>query len=36
MVGGPTATYVWHSLAWDLGILVVFAPIAVHLYRRAV
>lgn len=36
MVGGPTATYVWHSLAWDLGILVVFAPIAVRLYRRAV
>jgi ABC transporter DrrB family efflux protein len=36
MVGGPTATDVWHSIAWNLGILVVFAPLAVRLYRRAV
>ena len=34
--GGPTATYVWHSIAWDLAILAVFAPLAVRLYRRAV
>ena len=34
--GGPTATYVWHSIAWDVGILVVFVPLAVRLYRRAV
>ena len=36
MVGGPTATDVWHSIAWNLGILAVFAPLAVRLYRRAV
>jgi ABC transporter DrrB family efflux protein len=34
--GGPTATYVWQSVAWCVAILVVFAPIAVRLYRRAV
>jgi ABC transporter DrrB family efflux protein len=34
--GGPTATYVWQSAAWCVAILVVFAPIAVRLYRRAV
>ncbi|MEA2506209.1 MAG: oleandomycin transport system permease protein [Actinomycetota bacterium] len=36
MVGGPTGTYIWQSIAWDLGIIAVFAPISVHLYRRAV
>jgi ABC transporter DrrB family efflux protein len=35
-IGGPTATYVWQALAWCVGILVVFAPVAVRLYRRAV
>jgi ABC transporter DrrB family efflux protein len=35
-IGGPTASYVWQSIAWCVGILVVFAPIAVRLYRRAV
>jgi ABC transporter DrrB family efflux protein len=35
-IGGPTASYVWQSLAWCVGILVVFAPIAVRLYRRTV
>ena len=35
-VGGPTATYVWQAIAWCVGILVVFAPLAVRLYRRAV
>ena len=36
MIGGPTATYVWQSLAWCAGILLVFAPLAVRQYRRAV
>jgi ABC transporter DrrB family efflux protein len=35
-IGGPTASYVWQSIAWGVGILAVFAPIAVRLYRRAV
>jgi ABC transporter DrrB family efflux protein len=35
-VGGTTAADVWHSVAWDLAILAVFAPLAVRLYRRAV
>ena len=34
--GGPTATDAWQSVAWCVAILVVFAPIAVRLYRRAV
>jgi ABC transporter DrrB family efflux protein len=34
--GGPTAAHVWQSVAWCVAILVVFAPIAVRLYRRAV
>lgn len=36
MLGGPTATYVWQSLAWAAGIVLVFAPLAVQRYRRAV
>jgi ABC transporter DrrB family efflux protein len=35
-IGGPTADFVWQSVVWDVGILLVFAPIAVRLYRRAV
>jgi ABC-2 type transport system permease protein/oleandomycin transport system permease protein len=35
-VGGPTTTEVLEALAWCVGILVIFAPIAVRLYRRAV
>ena len=35
-IGGPTADLVWQSVAWDVGILLLFAPIAVRLYRRAV
>ena len=35
-IGGPTADYVWEAIAWCVGILLVFAPIAVRLYRRAV
>jgi oleandomycin transport system permease protein len=31
---GPVGTPVWHSLAWALGIVLVFAPLAVARYRR--
>jgi ABC transporter DrrB family efflux protein len=34
MLGGPTATYVWQSLAWSIGIVAVFAPFAIRRYRR--
>ena len=33
VLGGPTATKVLTSLAWSIGIVVVFAPLAVHRYR---
>jgi len=33
--GGPTATNVLEALAWCVGILAVFGPLAVHRYRRA-
>ena len=33
-IGGPTATYVWKSIAWSIAIIAVFAPIAVRKYRR--
>jgi ABC-2 type transport system permease protein/oleandomycin transport system permease protein len=36
VLGGPTASLVWQSLAWCVGILLVFAPLAVRRYRRAV
>jgi ABC transporter DrrB family efflux protein len=36
VLGGPTADYVLQSLAWSAGILLVFAPLAVRRYRRAV
>jgi ABC transporter DrrB family efflux protein len=36
VLGGPTAEYVLQSLAWSLGILLVFAPLAVRRFRRAV
>ncbi|HEX2025799.1 MAG TPA: ABC transporter permease [Actinomycetota bacterium] len=35
-LGQPAAEYVWQSVAWCVGILLVFAPLAVRLYRRAV
>jgi ABC transporter DrrB family efflux protein len=35
-IGGPTASFVLQSLAWVVGILIVFAPVSVRLYRRAV
>jgi oleandomycin transport system permease protein len=34
MLGGPVAGPVWHTLAWTLGIVLVFAPLAVRRYRR--
>ncbi|WP_412543907.1 ABC transporter permease [Longispora sp. K20-0274] len=36
MEGGPTASYVWQSVAWCLAILAVCAPLAVWRYRRTV
>ena len=36
VLGGPTASLVLQSLAWCVGILAVFAPLAVGRYRRAV
>lgn len=35
-IGGPTAEHVIEAIAWCVGILIVFAPIAVRLYRRSV
>ena len=32
--GGSTFTHVWQALAWIVGILVVFVPLAVRRYRR--
>jgi ABC transporter DrrB family efflux protein len=34
MLGGPTSTYVLQSLAWSVGIVAVFAPLAIRRYRR--
>jgi ABC transporter DrrB family efflux protein len=36
VLGGPTAEYVLQSVAWSLGILLLFAPLAVRRFRRAV
>ena len=36
VLGTPAATDVLHALAWLAGIVLVFAPFAVRLYRRAV
>ena len=36
MEGGPTSADVIHSLLWIAAILIVFAPLSVRLYRRAV
>jgi ABC transporter DrrB family efflux protein len=35
MIGGPTAHWVVGALLWAIGILVVFVPISVQRYRRA-
>jgi ABC transporter DrrB family efflux protein len=34
MIGGPARTDVLQSLAWSIGIVAIFAPIAVRKYRR--
>jgi oleandomycin transport system permease protein len=34
LVGGPVETPVIRTVAWSLGLVVVFAPIAVEVYRR--
>ncbi|AUY48012.1 MULTISPECIES: ABC transporter permease [Streptomycetaceae] len=36
VLGGPASTAVWEALAWDAGIVAVFAPLGVWFYRRAV
>ncbi len=36
VLGGPTAHYVWQSVGWLLAIIIVFAPLGVRRYRRAV
>lgn len=36
VLGGPAGSAVWQALAWDAGIVAVFAPLGVWLYRRAV
>lgn len=36
VLGGPTASAVFKALAWDAGIIAVFAPLGVWLYRKAV
>jgi ABC transporter DrrB family efflux protein len=36
VLGGPATSAVWQALAWDAGIVAVFAPLGVWLYRRAV
>jgi ABC-2 type transport system permease protein/oleandomycin transport system permease protein len=35
-IGGPTSSLVIKSIVWSVVIIAIFAPIAVHLYRRAV
>jgi ABC-2 type transport system permease protein/oleandomycin transport system permease protein len=34
VLGGPTASIVLQAVAWSLGLVVVFAPLAVRRYRR--
>jgi ABC transporter DrrB family efflux protein len=34
-VGAPAGNYVWGATAWSVGILAIFAPLAVARYRRA-
>jgi oleandomycin transport system permease protein len=34
LIGGPVASSAWKALAWGAGIVVVFAPLAVSVYRR--
>ena len=34
VLGGPVATAAWHAVLWSVAITVVFAPLAVRVYRR--
>lgn len=34
--GGPAAHFVWQSVAWSAGLILVFSVLAVHLYRHSV
>jgi ABC transporter DrrB family efflux protein len=34
LIGGPTGTYLWKTLAWGVGLLLVFIPLSVAKYRR--
>ena len=34
-LGAPAGNYVWGAVAWSLGLIAVFAPLAVRAYRRA-
>ena len=34
VLGGPTASNVIKALAWSIGIIVVFAPLAIRRYRK--
>ena len=34
-IGTPAGNSVWGALAWSIGLLVVFAPLAVRRYRAA-
>ena len=36
VLGGPTGSHVWTTLAWFVGTLLVFVPLGVWRYRRAV
>ncbi len=35
-VGGPAGNDVWAATLWIVGLIVVFASLSVHRYRRAV
>jgi CheY-like chemotaxis protein len=34
-IGGPVEASLWKSIAWLVGIVLVFAPLSVRAYRRA-
>ncbi len=36
VLGSPASSYVWESLAWYAGIIIVFAPPGAWLYQRNV
>jgi ABC transporter DrrB family efflux protein len=36
ILGTPVSSYLWQALAWDAAILLVFVPLSVWRYRRAV